>query len=485
LSAYRFPPTLRQVMGDALPETTAVYGEVPDLRYTYVPATHMRALHPDTQLVVGMRGAGKSFWWGALQSEDHRRLVSDLLPRAQITGHTRIGLGYGTRPQPDHYPGKETIGSLLRSYDARDLWRTVVIWQVVGNDLHPGLSTWAEKIDWVRAHPEPVERALFDADLGLEKDNTHHLILFDALDRTADDWTTMGKLLRGLFQVLLEFRSYARIRPKVFVRPDNLGDAAVADFPDASKVLTQKVELRWPRLELYNLLWQHLANEPRNGALFRDGCGEGYAIRWQEKGGVWTVPDPLRHDEELQRRLFHAITGPWMGKDHRRGFPYTWLPNHLGDAQRQVSPRSFLAALHRAAEDPPHTSHPYALYYESIKRGVQEASRIRVQEMQEDYPWVDTLMAPLSGLSVPCRFDGIEERWRQHRVLDKLRQGSESAAVKLPPAHLEDGAEGVRRDLEVLGVFQRMSDGRVNLPDVYRVGYGMRRRGGVKAIGRR
>lgn len=292
----------------------------------------------------------------------------------------------------------------------------------------------------------------------------------------------MGKLLRGLFQVLLEFRSYARIRPKVFVRPDNLGDAGVADFPDASKVLTQKVELRWPRLELYNLLWQHLANEPISEGLFRAGCREGYQIEWTEKGSVWAVPEVLRHDEEIQRQLFHAITGPWMGKDRRRGFPYTWLPNHLGDAQRQVSPRSFLAALRRAAEDPPHASHSYALYYESIKRGVQEASRIRVQEMQEDYPWVDTLMSPLSGLSVPCPFDRIEHVWRNNNVLDKLGQGMEAVAVKLPPAHLGDGAEGVRRDLEVLGVFQGMSDGRVNLPDVYRVGYGMRRRGGVKAI---
>ena len=82
----------------------------------------------------------------------------------------------------------------------------------------------------------------------------------------------------------------------------------------------------------------------------------------------------MKRDKEIQRDIFHAITGPWMGRDKRRGFPYTWLPNHLGDTRGQVSPRSFLAAIRRASEDPPRDSYEYTLYYESIKRGVQEAS---------------------------------------------------------------------------------------------------------------
>jgi len=65
----------------------------------------------------------------------------------------------------------------------------------------------------------------------------------------------MLKVIRGLLQVLLEFRSYQRIRPKAFVRPDHLEDTTIADFADSSKVLNQKVELRWPRNELYGLLW--------------------------------------------------------------------------------------------------------------------------------------------------------------------------------------------------------------------------------------
>jgi hypothetical protein len=36
--------------------------------------------------------------------------------------------------------------------------------------------------------------------------------------------------------------------------------------------------------------------------------------------------------------------------------------------------------------------------------------------MQEDYPWVDILMKPLSGLTVPCRFDEIARRWEENNV---------------------------------------------------------------------
>lgn len=479
---FRFPKEIREVIKDALPEYTAVFGQTPDLRYTFAPAGHARALHSDAMLVVGIRGSGKSFWWTALQNADHRRMVAHILPKTGISEQTKVSVGFGERSSPDDYPGKDTLVQLSETFDPRQIWRTVVLRQVTRGSSPK--RKWQEHVQWVVDHPEDVERRLLSADQTLAKANTYHLILFDALDRTADDWPTMLKLIRGLLQVLLEFRSYRRIRPKAFVRPDHLEDPKTAEFPDSSKVLTQKVELRWPRNELYGLLWQYLANEPNQGELFRKGCQDLLGVSWDEYSNVWTVPEKLRNDEEAQRQLFHAITGPWMGRDRRRGFPYTWLPSHLGDAGGQVSPRSFLAALRHAAEDSPRPDYGFPLYYESIKKGVQEASRIRVREMQEDYPWVEVLMKPLTGVTVPCHFEEIARRWEDQDVFSRLQADITNAAVKLPPAHLREGPEGVRRDLETLGVFERMTDDRVNLPDVYRVGYGLGRKGGVKAVAR-
>ena len=173
-----------------------------------------------------------------------------------------------------------------------------------------------------------------------------------------------------------------------------------------------------------------------------------------------------------------------MGRGPKRGFPYTWIPNHLADTEGRVSPRSLLAALRTAAEDTADqpSEHPRALHYDSIKRGVQEASKIRVREIQEDYPWVHRVLEPLAGMVVPCAFGEIEQCWRHGHVLDRLAKEVEQDEVKLPPRHIADGADGVRQDLESLSVFLRMRNGRVNIPDVFRVGYGLGRRGGVKPV---
>lgn len=479
----KFSNELRDWVVKAVPDDTSLHGEKPELRHTYLPATHVKALRPDTMLVVGIRGAGKSFWWSALQQEELRNAIGS---QTGITKETLISKGFGVTPAPDDYPGKDTISALVKKFDSRKIWQTIVLKHIGGEWLpsaFTALSTWEDRVAWVKESPEVIERCLYEANKDLDKLNRHHLVLFDALDRTADDWKTMHDLVRGLLQVVLDFRSYSRIRLKVFVRPDQIEDPMVTTFPDSSKVLNQKVDLYWPRNELYGLFWHYLANEPDCGNHFREECEKITSVIWSERGGIWSVPELLRNDEDKQRELFHAMTGPWMGRDKRRGFPYTWLPNHLGDARRQVSPRSFLAALRHIAQGG-RAEHNYPLHYESIKRGVQEASKIRVNEIQEDYPWVRKLMEPLKGYSVPCPFDEIDKAWKRGDAIGQLAANimfSEDV-VRLPPTHIHDGPEGVMKDLINLGLFELISDGRINLPDVYRVGYGIGRRGGVKPV---
>lgn len=59
--------------------------------------------------------------------------------------------------------------------------------------------------------------------------------------------------------------------------------------------------------------------------------------------------------------------------------------------RNQVSPRSFCAALRFAFQQETLRGWEYALDYRAIQTGVQEASRIRVNEItREDYPWIET-----------------------------------------------------------------------------------------------
>ena len=169
-----------------------------------------------------------------------------------------------------------------------------------------------------------------------------------------------------------------------------------------------------------------------------------------------------------------------MGKDRRRGVPYVWSVSHLADGKGRTSPRSFLAAIRAAVEnsEEKYNTHNLALHYESIKRGVQKASEIRIAEMAEDYPWVKVIFIPLGGVTVPCELSVIEERWNLY-----FNDGPVAVANnRLPPQHIARGWPGVLEDLERLGLFETMKDGRINMPDLYRVGFGLGRRGGVRPM---
>lgn len=113
---------------------------------------------------------------------------------------------------------------------------------------------------------------------------------------------------------------------------------------------------------------------------------------------------------------------------------------------------------------------------------MQAASKIRVNEVAEDFPWIITAMKPLRGLAIPCPFEEVERRWQDDALLDRLRKDADSPANRLPPKSLRYGLEGLRDDLQELGLFYEARDGRINMPDVYRVGFGLGRKGGVKPV---
>ncbi|MDY7228638.1 hypothetical protein [Hyalangium rubrum] len=476
-----FPPReIRRLIQETLPEETDTHGEPPKYGFLYVPTAHVRALHPDSMLVVGTRGAGKSVWWAALQDPDYRKLVVAQTTRtAPFDDNTIVSPGFGVRKNPRDYPDKEIFRKLIGIYEPELIWRTIITWHVTGKEdgLLRHTKAWEERVGWILQHPEETSHALFDADRKLADKKQQHLIVFDALDRTASTWNDLKSLLRGLLQAALDFRSFYSLRAKAFVRPDMLDDPEVSSFPDASKVLSSRVSLDWPRADLYGLLWQHLSNGQRFGRAFRDRCNNIFGLTWREFMGVWRVPSELRKNEETQRSVFHAIASPYMGKDQRRGAAYTWLPNHLADAHKKVSPRSFLSAIRTAALSDTNSNKDVPIFYEAIKLGVQEASKIRVKEIQEDHKWIGIAMKPLRDLVIPCDFTDVYRRWKEADVISELQRHRD-----IRPKRLDRGFAGVREDLLELGVFEQMPDGRINMPDVYRVGFGLKRKGGIKPI---
>lgn len=474
--------TARQALA-GLPEG-ASYGEKSRLEHVYLPPSHLKAMDLNRSVVTGMRGAGKTFWWGALQKPEVRRLIDSASTISTLKDDTKVRAGFGTAPRPRDYPGADVLARLMLDGEPRIVWRTVLARHLARSE-HPLRANldWSECVGWVSDNPEEIDRLFYERDDEYRRKGRYFLILFDALDRCANDWLDMYLAIRGLLQIALDMRAYRRLRVKIFLRLDQIDESMIADFPDASKILASKIELSWPRRELYGLLWHQLANG-KHGKRFREFLGGDWRpVRPRRKKKAYQLPRELA-DENKQKEKFHVIAGKWMGTNVRRGFPYTWVPNHLGDTQGNVSPRSFLVALRAAARhtEEDHRAHPYALHYNSIKHGVSEASRRRVDEIREDYPWVDRVLKPLAGMSVPLEFGEIAALWHDRRILEELIEEEKEYGVKLPPQYLHHGADGVRVDLESLGIFRRLLDGRVNMPDVFRIGYGLGRKGGVKPV---
>jgi hypothetical protein len=480
----------RQALLTSLPHIDQATSEPPEeVAFTYVPPSHASALDIGNPIVEGIRGAGKSFWWATLHSERHRRFVASAFPEARIGKNILTSQGFGSSSKPRSYPGKDTIAKLSGKYAPRHLWRAIIATQIEVALPYPQTgASWDKKVHWVKEHPEELDDLLYEKDEELAKQKKIRLVLFDALDRLADDWLAIRPLARSLFQAALDFRGYRNIRLKIFVRPDMLEDRDILGFPDASKLLARKITLEWRRADLYALLFQCLGNAKSGGDTFRKHCSKEFNLNWRhdEDNDAWVLPKDLRMEESIQKEVFHAITGPAMASGpsaHKRGFPYTWLVNHLMDGRNQVSPRSFCAALRVASQQETLRGWEYALDYKAIQAGVQEASRIRVDEItREDYPWIETVMNPLKGMiTVPCLERDIISIWKENGII-RLLQRSMKRGAKLPPQHIDEGSKGILTDLEALGVIQFLGGDRIQMPDVYRIAFSLGRRGGVKPL---
>jgi hypothetical protein len=464
----------------------------------YVVLGHEQALNPETTLVIGDRGSGKSFWSAALNGDESRVLIGRQLRRLRLeTVYVSWGFSAG-QANPDH-PSRRVLRQLLGSnFEVEDIWRAVILHQLAqryGPTWHA--KGWPERVRFVSDSPEQEEHMLAEMDDQLGKQGMRHLVVFDALDRSGPDWRTIRDLVKGLLRVCLDLRSYQHIRTKLFMRPDMFEDRAIWAFPDASKLHHGRVMLEWRRMDLYGLLWHWLANQRESGESFRRWCEQRHSLRFDpvEAGNstVYALPMRLRTDEKIQAELLKDMASTYMGRDRRRGHTYTWLPNHLADAKGQVSPRSFLLAIKRGETASRERTGQQVLYWEGIKQGVQQASRVRLQELQEDYPWIQRVLDPLRGMTVPGYEDDLTVRWRQANVINAIEQAQVQALMDgddkmyLAPHAMDeqtggDKEAGLVAALIEVGVISRLADGRLNIPDLFRVAAGIGRKGGVRAI---
>ncbi|MEU6995446.1 hypothetical protein ABZ953_32920 [Streptomyces sp. NPDC046465] len=482
------PAEYRELLCQALDEAVDADTRLPDPHSLFMPDSHRTALYVDNTVVLGGRGVGKTFWYRSLL-DDRLRAYAAAEYRINRLNRLTVAPGHGKDMDSAHYPSGMLLTRLIDDgTDPYTLWYAVLL-TALGQPDVCALAEWRDRAAWVHSHPGPAQLAVEHEDRAGHADNVVRLLLFDALEHLHRQPAQRDRVVGALLQLALEMRLSTRtIRFKVFLRPDMFRSAEM-HFPDASKLASTSTELLWEPVGLYGLLFHTLGNQEDEAAQrFRASSGG-----WDPAdGGDRYVPPPgLSGDRREQANFFTQLAGPYMGSNFRKGSTYSWLPNHLMDGNEQISPRSFLKALATAAAvtRDEYGTHEHALYHESIRRGVQKASEIRVREMTEDIPWVGTSVALLAGRKVPIERSEIRECWEEAGLPDLLRAEAERFTVEAEagiPEQLRTGPrdpddlDALIDDLVALGVMKKRTDDRLDLPDIYRVHLRIGRLGGVR-----
>ena len=450
----------------------------------YTPPHHISALDPDNTIVVGIRGVGKSFWASALGDPAAREVASDAYPQLALDTY-QVAFGF-TGFEGSDAPSPQTLQQYATNPERANLfWRIVILRAFSSAAELPVPSTYAAAMS-AFSNVELREAEMRKADKLLQSKDSRLLLLFDALDTLSSDWPQLRMLTKALLEVTYSMRSYRALRLKLFLRPEQLDDPAVG-FTDLSKLKAGKIDLSWEDLDLYGLFFSRLANNETSRQAF-ERLGARIRVRLDDTNIV-QLPTSLTRDRANQERVFVQIAGPYMGSDHRKGKTYTWLPGHLADGFKMVTPRSFLTALRKAAQ----VSEPAddrVLTVDGIKEGLRAASRVRVDQLKEEYKWIEFALAPLAGLRVPCDAEEIIERWGRTKTAQHIDQDASQKGYLLPSEmpivsterrnpHRYAREAGILATLIKIGVLEARHDGRINMPDIFRIGAALIGRGRV------
>jgi hypothetical protein len=450
----------------------------PKVEDIYTPPGHSNALDPSRLLVVGNRGMGKSFWASVLADEIAREVAADAYPELGLEKF-QVELGFheaaGTTGKKIAPSSNVLQQALQNRYTPIELWRAVLLEAIPYNQV----SGWPfeARVKWIKEYHEGYENSLDSYERSPLNGGKSMLLIFDALDRSSNDWNTVLDLTKGLLSLTYELRFRKFFSFKIFMRKDQFDEMARHSFSDFYKIKSSAVDLNWTITDLYGALFHQLFIQPIARETFIQLCHQcGIAT----DGSIF--PHCLKDDSEQQQGLFSAITGELLGNTSKRGKAYTWIPKRLADAHGEISLRCFFTAIREAAIHTDANSQS-ALDSKGIQRGVLEAAKTRLDELGEDHPWIGPALSALEKIVVPCNGDDIIRCWRNSKTMNSINVNLDPNLPSVPiqfahgaPYHSE---ELLLEALIDLGIAVRREKDRINIPDIFRVAAKMKRRGGV------
>ncbi|MEZ4468592.1 MAG: hypothetical protein R3F43_30180 [bacterium] len=145
---------------------------------------------PDSAVVTGVRGAGKTFWWETLADPLMLKALDSFFPSYRLATY-EVLQAFGPRTS-EHWPSR-LVFDRLAGHDAEIIWRAVLLRRL-------GLleaDDWVSACAWVNGHVEEAERRLLAHDRQRAEQDRPALVVFDGLDQVASLWVDIYALLRA------------------------------------------------------------------------------------------------------------------------------------------------------------------------------------------------------------------------------------------------------------------------------------------------
>jgi len=453
----------------------------------YPVPEHLRLLDPEVVLVVGPRGSGKTEIVRVLADADLYGAVSSRAPNVRLPS----GGSTWTAAYPFGAQGFEVVGlrSFIRSRGAetetlRDLWFAYLV-RTLENELNeaervdleslcalPGAKIDAIATAFALLDTRPVV-ALDQLDARLSSENRYVFVTYDELDTLGGgDWKLIEAGVRGLVAFWATYaRRWKRIRAKLFLRTDLYDRHAKGGGADLAKLAAGRVDLVWNDRDLYGLLLKRLANLDRELASYVKSVK---GIEWDEDPKLGRIPR-LRKWQDA-RPVVERMVGAYMGASQKKGLVYRWLIDHVRDGLGRALPRPFVRLIEEAArQELAHIGalrEPRLLEPASLRRALDRVSNDHVTQSRDEWPWLDAVKSKLAESAlVP---------WDRDRDVIRLLEGFTGADGSSTPPF--EGRELLEYLLDI-GILRRRPDGRIDAPDLFLSGLGLRRKGGVRRRG--
>lgn len=450
-------------------------------------AEHIRAFDPDVALIVGERGTGKSALFRAVFENG---LLTALArhardPRLPSGAPDRISWiqAYPLRRFPDPLGLRRCLGDKDPERALR-LWFAYLVRALEGH-LEDGADAELRKLwELPGGAPQQVLEA-FDAaadapllaldrlDEKLLREDRWLFAGYDELDTLGGyDWQAMRQALLGLIGFWASYtRRWRRLRVKLFLRTDLFRRHTHFGGADLAKLASNRAELTWSNRNLFAMLIKRIANTHDELLSY---CRGGKISFTAEDPELGYVPQ-LEVDREA-RPLIERMAGPFMGRNPKKGRTFSWLLAHLSDAHGHVAPRNLVRLFEQAATKEqvnqkvraPRLFHPTA-----FRQALEDVSADHVQQgASHEWPWLHGVEMRIQGRLMPMKRGELQE------LLSADWEATWGSGKNIRPP-VDSTTELVDYLLE-LGVVRERPQKRVDLPDIYLFGLGLKRKGGVR-----